>query len=250
MIEKIKEYKNNEELNLEQIKALKEYIKEMEKNKKIKNINELNINGNINDKELIQEYNKIKALYENEINKNKDLMSKIHYKDEQIEGLKIVINKFADEREKMIFKETKKDSFNNLNNKSNNRYNNYDKDDEISNDINLNNNNDLINKLKEAQLTIDKLKEKNKKLEKENKNMRDNNKLLISEYKSEGGVDITGGDYDDEEYNIKRMINETKKRNQSEDLKIDYPGLSNIKQKYDELEEKFRNLEAVDKFSK
>ena len=63
-------------------------------------------------------------------------------------------------------------------------------------------------------------------------------------------MDIIGSDYDDEEYNIKRMINETKKRNQSEDLKIDYPGLSNIKQKYDELEEKFRNLEAVDKFSK
>ena len=32
---------------------------------------------------------------------------------------------------------------------------------------------------------------------------------------------------------MKKMVNGVKKRNQSEDIKIDYPGLSNMKQKYD-----------------
>ena len=41
------------------------------------------------------------------------------------------------------------------------------------------------------------------------------------------------------------MVNGAKKRNQSEDIKIDYPGLSNMKQKYEELEKKFRNLEQA-----
>ena len=51
------------------------------------------------------------------------------------------------------------------------------------------------------------------------------------------------------------MINATKKRNQSEDIKIDYPGLSNMKQKYDELEQKLSlsfiiNLESFESFFK
>ena len=55
--------------------------------------------------------------------------------------------------------------------------------------------------------------------------------MMDSEYKSEG----------EEEYTMKKMVNATKKRNQSEDIKIDYPGLSNMKQRYDELDEKYRN---------
>jgi chromosome segregation ATPase len=240
ILEKIKEYKDNEELNLEQIKALKEHIKEMEKNMSNNNINFNNASG-----DLVNEYNKIKTLYENEVNINKDLLSKIHYKDEQMEGLKLVVNKFAEEREQMISKDKKKSSNNNISN--HNKINNYDRDDSSSNDIKLfnNNNNDLMNKLKEAKITINKLKEDIKKLEEENKTLKINNKLLNSEYKSEGGVDITEDENEDEEYNIKKMATEAKKRNQSEDIKIDYPGFSNIKQKYDELEKKYRNLEEA-----
>ena len=82
-------------------------------------------------------------------------------------------------------------------------------------------------------------------LEEENKNLKDNNKLLRSEYKSEGGIDILPEGNEEEEYTMKKMVNAAKKRNQSEDIKIDYPGLSNIKQKYDELETKFRKLEEA-----
>ena len=57
--------------------------------------------------------------------------------------------------------------------------------------------------------------------------------MMDSEYKSEG----------EEEYTMKKMVKATKKRNQSEDIKIDYPGLSNMKQQYEELEQKYRKLE-------
>ena len=233
MLEKIREYKNTEELNVEQIKALKEHIKEIEKRKNNNFINNINEDN----QDITNEYNKMKVLYENEISKNKALDNKIHYQDEQIEGLKIVINKFADEREKILFKDKKKNS-NNNNISNNNRYNNnlYKEDDTSNDDIDK----DSIGKLKEL---INKLKEDNKALEQENKNLKENNKLIRSEYKSEGGMDREG--CEEEEYTMKKMINEAKKKNRSEDIKIDYPGLNNLRQKYDELEERFRNLEEA-----
>ena len=39
--------------------------------------------------------------------------------------------------------------------------------------------------------------------------------------------------------------NNFQQRNHSDDINIDYPGLNNLKQKYDELEERFRHLEEV-----
>ena len=241
MLEKIKEYKDNQELNIQQIKALKEHIKEIKKKLD---------NSSLNDKyegseDVIEEYNKMRILYENELNKNKELEKKIHYKDEQMEGLKLVINKFADEREKILFKEKKKNS-NNSN--VNNRYNNYESDENNINNNNIINDNDkdVKNQLKEAKLIINKLLEEKKVLEAENKNIKENNKLLRSDYKSEGGMDrdIERDDFE-EEYTMKKMVKAAKIKNQSEDIKIDYPGLSNIRQKYDELEERFRNLEEA-----
>ena len=239
IIEKIKEYKNNEELNLQQIKALKEHIKEIKK--KLDNNNSINDKYEGNDN-AIEEYHKMRILYEDELNKNKELENKIHYQDEQIEGLKIVINKFADEREKILFND-KKSNNSNKNININNRYNNYDNDENNDNIINESDK-DIKSQLKEAKIIINKLNEDKRILEKENKKMKENNKLLRSDYKSEGGIEIEKDDFE-EEYTIKKMVNETKKKNQSEDIKIDYPGLSNIKQKYDELEEKFRKLEEA-----
>ena len=126
------------------------------------------------------------------------MKKKIKYQNEQIEGYKLVINKFTEEKEKFLFNEEKKPK------------------------------NDIINKLKEAKLYIIKLEE-------ENKNLREN-KLMNSGYKSEGG---------EEEYSIKQMVKESKKRNQSDDIKIDYPGLSNIKEKYEDIKGKFNNLQKA-----
>ena len=88
VIKKIREYKNTEELNVEQIKALKEHIKEIEKRKNNNFINNINEDN----QDITNEYNKMKVLYENEISKNKALDNKIHYQDEQIEGLKKIKN--------------------------------------------------------------------------------------------------------------------------------------------------------------
>ena len=171
---------------------------------------------------------------EKEKNKNKELENKIRYQNEQIEGLKIVINKFADEREKILFNEKNKSNHNI--NKNNNNNNNSFEEQEIFND----NNNDKED-LKEQ---IKQLKKENEQLEQELKNLKDNNKLIRSDYKSEGGMEKEEGN-EEEEYTMKKMINEAKKKNQSEDIKIDYPGLNNLKQKYDELEVRFRNLEEA-----
>ena len=235
----MKEYKNNEELNLQQIKALKEHIKEI---KKQLDNNSLNEKDAVND-DAIEEYNKMRILYEEELNKNKELENKIHYQDEQIEGLKIVVNKFADEREKIIFNEKKGNSSNkNINLNINNRYN---VENDENNDNNINDyDKDIKTELKEAKLVINKLNEDKRILEEENKKMKENNKLLRSDYKSEGRIEFEKDDFE-EEYTMKKMVNETKKKNQSDDIKIDYPGLSNIKQKYDELEENFRKLEEA-----
>ena len=243
MIKKILEYKDIEESNNQQIKVLKKRIKEVEK--KLNN----NISKNENDiyegnDDAIEEYNKMRILYENELNKNNELEKKIHYKDEQMEGLKLVINKFADEREKILFNDKKSNSSNkNIN--LNNRYNDYENDDNNDNIIN-DSDKDIKSQLKEAKLIINKLLEEKKVLEAENKNMKDNNKLLRSDYKSEGGMDrdIERDDFE-EEYTMKKMVKAAKIKNQCEDIKIDYPGLSNIRQKYDELEERFRNLEEA-----
>ena len=237
MLQIIMEYKNIKELNNQQIKALKEHIKELEKklnNNISKNENEI-YEGN---DDAIEEYNKIRILYDEQVNKNKELENKIHYKDEQIEGLKIVVNKFADE--KISFNEKKKSSHNS--NSINLRYNNdYDKDDEKS----FINDKDTQNKLKEAKIIINKLIEEKTALETQIKSLKDNNKLLHSEYKSEGGIEISREGNEEEEYTMKKMVKGAKKRNQSEDIKIDYPGLSDMKQKYEELEKKFRNLEQA-----
>ena len=164
MIKKILEYKDIEESNNQQIKVLKERIKEVEK--KLNN----NISKNENDiyegnDDAIEEYNKMRILYEEQVNKNKELENTIHYKDEQIEGLKIVVNKFADE--KISFNEKKKSSHSSINinnfNNINNRYNDYDyyKEDEKS----INNAQNIKKDLKEAKEIINKLIEEKTKLE-------------------------------------------------------------------------------------
>ena len=229
IIKKILEYKDIEESNNQQIKLLKERIKELEK--KLNN----NLSKNDDDKyegndDAIEEYNKMRILYEEQVNKNKELENKIHYKDEQIEGLKIVVNKFADE--KISFNEKKKSSHSSINinniNNINNRYNNYDYENEDEKSIN--NEQNIKKDLKEAKIIINKLNEEKTKLENEIKNLKDNNKLLRSEYKSEGGIEVSREGNEEEEYTMKKMVNGAKKRNQSEDIKIDYPGLSNMKQ--------------------
>ena len=178
---------------MQQIKLIKEQIKE----RKGKNDNDL-------------------------INKNRELEKKLYDRNEQIDGMKVIINKLTDEREKIIMNQNQRKNSSNNNIK-------------ITNDM-VSNDKELKKELKDAKIIINDLSEKIKKLEEENNNIKqqkEENKMMDSEYKSEG----------EEEYTMKKMVNAIKKRNQSEDIKIDYPGLNDVKQKYDELEPKFRKLE-------
>ena len=123
LIKKIKEYKETSESNMEQIKMLKQQIKEKEG----KNDNEL-------------------------INKNRELEKKILDKIEQIEGLRIALNKLTDEREEFIMKQSnKKNTLSKKSSKDNNEL--------ISNDT------ELKMELKESKIIIKNLTEKIKKLE-------------------------------------------------------------------------------------
>ena len=109
LISKLKEYKNIEELNLSQIKILKEHIRDMER---LQNIDlDLNMNGkNYKKKELQKKINEleinntnIKKQLEIELNYNVKLKNEVKTKEEQIEGLNIVIKKLMNEKESYSF---------------------------------------------------------------------------------------------------------------------------------------------------
>ena len=106
------------------------------------------------------------------------------------------------------------------------------------NDI-INNEEKLINELKEAKKEIDVIKKKNSELvlqleEKEiKKNCYDN--------KSE---DANKSNYE-EEFDLRKMAKGAKDKNRSQDINIDYPGIQAIKEKYRELDFYYNSLEAL-----
>jgi hypothetical protein len=105
LIHKLKEYKNIEELNLSQIKILKEHIKQMEKQQNVDS--EINVNKKKTSKKELQkkindleiENKNISMQLEMEINYNGKLKNEVKTKAEQIEGLNIVIKKLIAEKE-------------------------------------------------------------------------------------------------------------------------------------------------------
>ena len=109
LISKLKEYKDIEELNLSQIKILKEHIRDMERQQNIDL--DLNANGkNYKKKELQKKINEleinntnIKKQLEMELNYNGKLKNEVKTKTEQIEGLNIVIKKLMKEKESYSF---------------------------------------------------------------------------------------------------------------------------------------------------
>ena len=158
LIQKLKEYKNDNDLLAQQINVLKERIKE--------------------DKKKTEKTDK----------------------DEQIEGLNMVIDKLVKEKEKMLNMQA--------NNKNNDLYK-------------------LKAELNEANNNIKLLNEKIEFLEKNNK---------------EENYNINYTDCD-EEFDVKKMMKKSKNKNMSDDIHIDYPGINDIKEKYNQLEEKYRKVE-------
>ena len=112
LIQKLKEYKNIEELNLSQIKILKNHIKEIEKHQNIESDSNQNKKNNkkkelkkrINELEI--EITNIKMKLDIEINNNEQLKNEIKYKTEQIDGLKTFIKKLEEEKESYTLKKS------------------------------------------------------------------------------------------------------------------------------------------------
>lgn len=97
----------------------------------------------------------------------------------------------------------------------------------------------LRSKLKDSENDNILMKAQNDKLKKEIENM---NKTERLKYASQN---IS---YCEEEYNRKDLADIANNLNNSEDMKIDYPGLNNIKNEYEELKKKFEELKDLVKY--
>ena len=105
-----------------------------------------------------------------------------------------------------------------------------------NNDINYEAYNNLLNKYNEANKEINELKSKNKELlfQLEEKEV----KSAYSGYRTE---DVNISNYE-EEFDLRKMANGAREKNRSEDINIDYPGMTGIKERLKELEFRYKNL--------
>ena len=102
--------------------------------------------------------------------------------------------------------------------------------------INIDKYNNLLEKYNEANEKISELKNKNKELlfQLEEKEI----KSALSGYRTE---DVNISNYE-EEFDLRKMANGARDKNRSEDINIDYPGITGIKEKFKELEFRYKNL--------
>ena len=211
------------------------------------------LNGN-NDfitkiKELTIENQKYKeniSKLENDINK----------KNEELEGLKTVIFKQLSQLEKKDDEfQKQKEEFNRnistlnvLHNEGNaintdpnrdksNKKQNPSKPFDAQNNPNTITNNNLLNKLKDAERKINALQDKNKELR-----YKLEDKIAERELSGYRTEDVNFSNYE-EEFDLKRMVNGARDKNRSEDINIDYPGIQILKDKYREVMQKINMLE-------
>ena len=260
------EYKNDFEINMNLINVLKEQIRSLEKeNKTLKE----NIKNNNNDNQLFDmtkkmlklqeeldklrnkppqthfrsatginqlppefekkyselesEYKGEKQKYENKINELRNqitqLKSQIAY-DNNINKMNIPI----DENDKKI-----------INNNNNNNSNEKPKIALISSsNVNLEvQYNQILEKFNKANDEIKKLKKKIEKLELEKKMQKES----LFKFKS-----VKGDEDYEEEIDLIQLKEGVRRRNRSEDRRIDFPGYDENQKKYEELEDKYNNL--------
>ena len=74
-------------------------------------------------------------------------------------------------------------------------------------------------------------------LKKENENPKTRNRVLAHSVNSD--------DSEEEEYDVNYLANTAKKKNNSEDMKIDFPGLSDVNEKYEELKNKMIEIKEI-----
>ena len=224
----ILQYKTDNESNMAVIKLLQEQIKTMKKEKISKEEN------NNNNSELIAMAEKMLKL-EKELDRlrNNNKFNALEKKYNELDSeYKKEKQKYQNEINKLkiqIF-ELKEQQGNKTNNKQPKKGNVL----ETSSNFNLEEKySQTLQNLAKANLEIQTLKKQIEKLEKE----KNNKKVSIFECKSVN----ESNDYEDE-IDLIQLKEGVKRKNRSEDLNIDFPGLKENQQKYEELEERFNKL--------
>ena len=204
-------YLNNQIINGNNIQP-----NNLQSNDYIKKINDLTLEN--------QKYKELSSGDKDNITK---LEEDINKKNEELEGLKIVIFKLQSQLEKTDDKihlnKKQENSNNNIN------LNEQNQSTEIVKDGNTTMINNLKKQLNDAEKKISILQKNNKELQ---------FKLEEKEVEKElSGFRTEEANYSilEEEYDIKKMANGARKKNRSEDINIDYPGIQGIKDKYNDL---------------
>ena len=209
---KLKEYKGIEELNLSQIKILKNHIKEIERqqntdteNTDSKSIKKKELKKRINDLEI--ENANIKMQLNYELKFNCQLNSEVKAKTSEIEGLKTFINKLIAEKESYTL--------------NRNTIHSENKDNDNSNILSRSKTNEelkfnIINKTSNKEANIKDIMKNENNL----KNFKDkNNKKLNDIYQKENKTDKKLKTYNFNENDSSKKQNEGTK---SEDAKIEF----------------------------
>ena len=221
-----KEYKNQNEINLEQLKLKTSQIDTFTKtlNEKDELIKKLRNNYMQNEEDKISQYLKdIKELEE----KNKNLLKE----NDELKQSNFLIKSSNQEIIKM------NQSKNQLTEKISGIYDIMEKNEKTDSD----NNKEIIDELK---IENEKLKKQIEELKLGNqvKEEKQNRRKFL--YQSDNSDD---SDFE-EEFDNNYLANTAKKRNNSEDRRIDYQGLNNINEKYEELKKKILEIKEIFKY--
>ena len=222
----LKEYKNQNEINLEQLKLKTSQIDTFTKtlNEKDELIKKLRNNYMQNEEDKISQYLKdIKELEE----KNKNLLKE----NDELKQSNFLIKSSNQEIIKM------NQSKNQLTEKISGIYDIMEKNEKTDSD----NNKEIIDELK---IENEKLKKQIEELKLGNqvKEEKQNRRKFL--YQSDNSDD---SDFE-EEFDNNYLANTAKKRNNSEDRRIDYQGLNNINEKYEELKKKILEIKEIFKY--
>ena len=222
----LKEYKNQNEINLEQLKLKTSQIDTFTKtlNEKDELIKKLRNNYMQNEEDKISQYLKdIKELEE----KNKNLLKE----NDELKQSNFLIKSSNQEIIKM------NQSKNQLTEKISGIYDIMEKNEKTDSD----NNKEIIDELK---IENEKLKKQIEELKLGNqvKEEKQNRRKFL--YQSDNSDD---SDFE-EEFDNNYLANTAKKRNNSEDRRIDYQGLNNVNEKYEELKKKILEIKEIFKY--
>ena len=264
-------YKDNNDvlkikLENEKLKKQIEELKNINNNYLLQN--QRMINGNVNSYEMPEMRNQELLTKINELNQEnqnlKENLSAINEskvkleldiakKNDELEGFKQVIYKLQDKLEKNQDDEEDRKNRNNTERSEHNKSNNFKTEvnlrDQNASGKNLNksfempkdNNTQLMNKflkqINDAEKRISLLQNKNKELQ-----FKLDEKQVEKDFSGYRTEDYNFSN-DEEEFDLKKMVNGAREKNRSEDINIDYPGVQSVKDKYKELLQNMHLLE-------